>query len=207
MTEQEWQVCRQVRMLLSHIRLSASGRKVRLFACACCRLIWPHLIDERSQSAVVVAERFADGHATEEELRAACADASEVTTLYAPRESLRHAALAAAWAASAFPYLGATRTAKYTRAIGGPIPAGDRAQAELLRHIIGNPFRTDEDHRTFPNHVVQLAASLAEGGSGHFALHDALLEAGHPELADHIRDAPNTHPRGCWVLDLLLGKK
>jgi hypothetical protein len=36
-----------------------------------------------------------------------------------------------------------------------------------------------------------------------FALHDALLEAGHAELADHFR--AKDHPKGCWVLDLILG--
>ncbi len=35
---------------------------------------------------------------------------------------------------------------------------------------------------------------------------DALLEAGHPELAEHFRDAKEWHPKGCWVVDLLLGK-
>jgi hypothetical protein len=36
----------------------------------------------------------------------------------------------------------------------------------------------------------------------------ALLEAGHidPELAMHLRD-PGSHVRGCWALDLVLGKE
>jgi hypothetical protein len=43
------------------------------------------------------------------------------------------------------------------------------------------------------------------GEACHFALHDALLEAGHPELAEHFREEKD-HPKGCWVVDLIVGK-
>jgi hypothetical protein len=36
-------------------------------------------------------------------------------------------------------------------------------------------------------------------------LHDALLEAGHPELAEHFQQE-QWHPKGCFALDLILGK-
>ncbi len=35
---------------------------------------------------------------------------------------------------------------------------------------------------------------------------DALLEAGHAELAEHFQKE-SWHPKGCWVVDLVLGKK
>jgi hypothetical protein len=53
---------------------------------------------------------------------------------------------------------------------------------------------------------VQLAESLYAGQDCSFALHDALLEAGHAELAEHFREE-TSHPKGCWVVDLILGKK
>jgi len=76
----------------------------------------------------------------------------------------------------------------------------------LLRHIIGNPFRPYAAPDHWPSTVIQLADALYNGHDCTFALHDALLEAGHPELAEHFKEE-QLHPKGCWVLDLLLGKE
>jgi hypothetical protein len=39
-------------------------------------------------------------------------------------------------------------------------------------------------------------------------LADALQDAGcdHPDVLAHCRDPQATHVRGCWVVDLVLGK-
>ncbi|MCE9560795.1 MAG: hypothetical protein K8U57_01945 [Planctomycetes bacterium] len=70
-SEAEWRACAEPWKMLRFLRGKASDRKLRLFACACCRAVWYLLLDERPRHAVEVAERFADGLATESELAAA----------------------------------------------------------------------------------------------------------------------------------------
>src|SRR5262245_36509309 len=65
MTEQEWlEYFDSERML----ELLSGDRKLRLFAVGYCRRIWYLLVHQCSRETVEVAERFADGLATTEEL-------------------------------------------------------------------------------------------------------------------------------------------
>src|SRR5690349_13009218 len=81
MTEAEWLACEDPKPMLKFFQDKAGDRKLRLFAVACCRRI-EHLIplaltenQPYCREAVLVAERFADGHAIAEELQTACANA------------------------------------------------------------------------------------------------------------------------------------
>src|SRR6516162_11442846 len=71
MTESEWLASTDPKKMLEFLRGNASKRKLRLFACGFCRQFWHLLTDKRSQRAVEVAERYADGEGTDEQLRIA----------------------------------------------------------------------------------------------------------------------------------------
>ena len=73
-------------------------KALRLFSCFCARQVWHLLTDERSRHAVEVAERYAHGDATDEELAAAreAGEDARVAARVAAREDA-----GAAWAARA----------------------------------------------------------------------------------------------------------
>ncbi len=83
--------------------------------------------------------------------------------------------------------------------------------AGLVRDIFGNPFRPVAFS---PSWRSDTAVSLARGmyEARDFAampiLADALQDAGcdNADILDHCRDAKGGHVRGCWVVDLVLGK-
>jgi hypothetical protein len=86
------------------------------------------------------------------------------------------------------------------------------AQAAILRDIFGNPFREiafSPDWRTLD--AVAIARTMYE--SRDFGampiLADALQDAGcdNEDILTHCRDTNQTHVRGCWVVDLVLGKE
>ena len=84
-------------------------------------------------------------------------------------------------------------------------------QTDILRDIFGNPFRplsVNPTWRTFT--VQQLADAIYQEQAFDRLpiLADALEDAGcdNAELLTHLRQ-PGEHVRGCWALDLVLGKE
>jgi len=213
MTEEEWLACRDPDALLEFLlseaacrrRPQPSRRKFRLFACACCRRIWPFLTDDRSRHAVEMAERHADRLATREELALAFLEAKAVKPIGNPGS----AAVAAA-TPSGRPDRAATHAAL---AVDVRHWAAERAaQALLVRDLFGNPFRPVPllhpawSNRSIPERARVIYAELAFDRLS--ALADVLVEAGcmDVELVAHLR-APGPHVRGCWALDLLTDKE
>jgi hypothetical protein len=102
-----------------------------------------------------------------------------------------------------------------------PLPlagyCGKRAEAnaiicDILRDVFGNPFRKTNFNRAWrTSTAVALAEQMYE--SRDFGampiLADALQDAGCEDavILSHCRDAKATHVRGCWVVDLVLGKE
>jgi hypothetical protein len=85
-----------------------------------------------------------------------------------------------------------------------------RYQCRLLRCLFGNPFRPA---RFDPSWRTCEVVTLAEGVYADRAfdrlpiLADALEDAGCDDgnMLAHLRTDPD-HARGCWVVDLILGK-
>lgn len=83
MTEAEWLACNDEQGQLigfasRRFDKDVDGdRKLRLIACACCRLAWHWFDDERSRRAIEVAELLADGRVKHEEVAAVEAAASQ----------------------------------------------------------------------------------------------------------------------------------
>jgi hypothetical protein len=224
MTEQEWLECTDPQKMLWLVRCKASGRKLRLFACACRRCIWHLLTDEPSRQEVEVAERFADGEATRAELDAArgAANAARGAAEHAPCVSDRDP-VNAMWVAGevADAAAEAAGDAAGDAAEAAAYAAEDaawKAQCDLLRELFGNPFRPVS---LAPSWMTPAVLTLAQAAydnrllpSGQLdntslaVLADALEEAGcdNADTLAHLR-GPGPHVRGCWPVDLLLAKE
>lgn len=75
MNDARWLNCTDPIPMLDFLGENASERKLRLFAVACCRRLWPLLTDERSRTAVEVAELNADNQIKNDDLRQASNEA------------------------------------------------------------------------------------------------------------------------------------
>jgi hypothetical protein len=255
MTEAEWLACANPQKMLEHLRDRLSGRKLRLFAVACCRAIWPLIRGGQRRTAVEVAEQYADGEVTADQLtetaRAAEPDVRRLTNDYRgaysgssgrPRDDDAICAAYAAYASTtlvttADALLYVTNRADHAAAAASAHSASKlvarrhhwrvwrelyheaRAfQSRLLREMYGNPFRPVSFRAACRTPtLVQLARAACDERimpSGHLdpgllaILADALEEAGCADQAilSHLR-GPGPHVRGCWAVDLILGRE
>jgi hypothetical protein len=100
MKQHEWMTCTHVGQMRRFLKARASERKLRLFACACCRRVWHLLADEASRRAIEDAERYADGKIRAKELQAARAGALAASAPYADSAALPDLVVGAAALAS-----------------------------------------------------------------------------------------------------------
>jgi hypothetical protein len=252
MTEEQWLNGNDQTPMLEFLRGKASDRKLRLFACACCRRIGHVLSDERCRTAakaVEVAESFADGMTSAASLAAAREAAQSVFTTHFGTLWLAWGGEAAAMAAAADIRVKRTRhgcryeggglgeaAAAAAKAAAGYAADGPHAeglpkaivestyeavrtserqqQARLLHCVFGNPFRPSPSLPSATlawndGTVRRLAQAIYEDRAFDRMpiLADALEDAGctEPYILDHCRQ-PEEHVRGCWVVDLILGK-
>jgi hypothetical protein len=230
-TEAEWLACDDPVPLMDILSDCApSERKLRLFACDCCRR-FEHRMTDVDRVVVDAIEHCAEGLITHEMIYARAGvpkgtgappygfgythgsgSAVDVARV------IREAAGTSAW-------VSATRTrASTVDAVRIAEGATGRAaewkrQSAALRCIFGNSFRYVSFSREWLTDTVLVL------GNGMYAsrdfnampiLADALQEVPSAkregfagcdtaEVLDHCR-APGPHCRGCWVVDLVLGK-
>ena len=233
MTEQEWLACTDPQKMLEFLRGKASDRKLRLFACACCRRVWNLVTDKYSRKALTIAERYADGEVSQEKLAFAWGDARRATQV-SHRGERETADSTAMWAVSLAceaeigRVLGAASIAAMCEAYpfdSAPLPEAQReqvcllrdvAQREqvcLLRDVVGNPFRPvplDPAWLAWNDGAVRKMAQTIYEERAYDRLPllaDALEDPGctNADILAHCRQ-PGPHVRGCWVVDVLLEK-
>lgn len=207
MTEADWLGCTDPELMLDYLRGRTSDRKLRLFACACCRRIG-HLWDGRARNTVEVAELFADGVADQKKLDAArqTIGGTSLGTRAVTGGAARNTTEAEAWLAARNTARNAAWVAAHHSSASGIWERERQLQAGLLRDIIGNPFRPAAPVTLTSIRPVALAHDVYEGKSNHELLRQALGEAGYKELAEHFGDN-RVHPKGCWALDAILNKR
>ena len=224
MDSESWEQSRNIQKMIRAIDPQEYDRKLRLFAVACCRRIWDQINDVSAKRLVELTEQFADDTVGREMLAAAWSEAP----FYPSAESAVKQAAAvgcASWQASADCFRRAAYEAEEATAdaINEPDSPDVRfkkferrgreraAQLRLLRDIVGNPFRPVAFAPAWRTDTAVLLARQMYDARDFGAmpiLADALQDAGcdSDAILNHCRDTAQVHVRGCWAVDLVLGK-
>lgn len=229
MTEAEWITSEDAKQLHRCLvdqfrakRRKAGRRKLRLFGCASCRLMWGDLTDPRSRAAVEYTEHLADGTGDREriaEIREGARQAANALDFPVRGREVEHAAALAVFVLTAQHRsdYGECAHQAMRMSVGEADPARYRAWrsqigalAHLLRDIFGNPFRPAALGRAWlTSDVLSLARQMYESRdfSAMPILANALQEAGcdNDDILSHCRRS-GLHVRGCWGVDMVLGK-
>jgi hypothetical protein len=228
MTEVTWKRSQDRREMLQFVHGRISERKFRLFAVACCRRQWELFPPVPHRQAIKAAEQFADGIGTHEELLELAEPLIDIQsdyTRYSPRTEQWQLACAAEevtgrsgvptcdsarFVAEAVSAAFSMRRGDYRPEFDPPDPE-QLPQVALLRDIVGNPFLPTEVAQDWlTSTVVALARQMyrSRDFSAMPILADALQDADcdNDVILDHCR-GPGPHVRGCWVVDLILGKE
>lgn len=225
MTEAEWLKC--VDPIEMDIHLTDLGqlgdRKLRLFGCACVRDVWDDLPGDVLRKAILTCERFVEGLATAAELKTA-RDLADATYQGIGDIIADHSAMAITALCNPSPYFpmgegsqggiaAVAAEAKSNRRtpFHVALKRARKLHCQLFRDIFGNPFRpvaVDPAWRT--STVLALAQGIYDERAFDRMpiLADALQDAGcdSKDILTHCR-GPGPHVRGCWIIDLVLGKE
>jgi hypothetical protein len=215
-------------VLVRYARTRTTARAKRLLAVAACRLVQKHLRREDVRRDLDRAERDATGDAPSDPDALSPATAAVLRTHRQYGDDVPPpvaAARAVAAVCAANVTAGLLSSFEWVLRAGRDDPALPAALCELVREIVGNPFRPwrvlppwlspggrvapDGATVAVPESALALARLADERGD--FALlpvlADELEAAGwaDTDLLAHLRHEPN-HVRGCWALDVVLGR-
>jgi hypothetical protein len=203
MTESEWMNCVTPDYMLSILRGKAHPRKFRMCIRACWNEIKKLLSDKSLRDAIEAYDNFAELGVGKDPLHLnmfsswgrnvetmAVSVANTTTTLYA--SGMVQASLGNSVAFS------------HARTLFSEFENDHKTLlANLIRDIF-NPFFFNFTSETVPKHIITLAEAAYVNERDFFALHNALSEAGFPELSLHFQN--EKHYKGCWALDEILKK-
>jgi hypothetical protein len=222
MTEQEWLECDRPHLILKHIRRRTSDRKLRLYVCNWYRLFFANL-DEVCITVVETTERFADGLASRKEFLEARRKLYRTIPPVSPNaDSGFHDQVARdlldtmllkhlpGWEQQQAVGTSHTCSSAELSRISLHQKHLANCQLNMLHCIFGNPFRPvvlNPDWLTTT--VKTLAATFYDERQFDKMpfLGDALEDAGcnNQVILKHCR-VGGEHVRGCFVLDLVLGR-
>jgi hypothetical protein len=221
MTEAEWLACESPVRMLQYLADLPRPRQLRLFACAACRMVWSQLADEGLRVPIEMGERLAEERVPDHVLGAA------INRYFQARRSPQTNAATHFYAAMQGVMSPGLRMSDVLHLLGKlwffsdePGDPINRRLRQAVLDVFGNPFRTvqfDPTWLTWQGGTAWRIATAAyedrtmpagELDSGRVrVLSDALEDAGcdNAELLGHLR-SPGPHWRGCWVVDLVLGR-
>jgi hypothetical protein len=206
--------------MLEFVRGKTSERKLRLFSCACARRFWLLLPDAHTRAVVRVSERYADGLRSRKELDSVAEGASVgafwlYTRARQPQSSPDsraeiEATRIAQSTADPDAWSSAEGVLKY---LAGSQHLSARATdaVQYVFDIFGDPFRKEwaPVFQWRDDTILELAQTVYQRRTYRSLplLADALEDAGctDAKLLGHLR-SPGPHVRGCWAVDLVLGK-
>ena len=221
MTEAEWNTSTDPEAMYQIVENGAfktgygvspkTTRRRVFFGAACCRLVWPWIeVDPRCVQMIDFIENQFDTELSKDERERLkfnvhmAAEEPEADT-----SDLQY--IAANLVSNCEIPFNAIRYLLLRFKMWGDVSTRAAQISDIMRCIIGNPFRPVT---LLPEWRTSTVLALAEGIYAERAfdrlpiLADALEEAGcdHADMLNHCR-GPGAHVRGCWVVDLVLGKE
>jgi hypothetical protein len=220
MTERDWLASNNPVRLLEHALPRSSHRKLRLFAAACARSVLPVLHDEeaaRTTRAIELVEQITEDGTGADQLRQLANEFfggpagtyagtgwPSIPSIALARSAVaRHVRWTARRIIESGYAAGRSRVARRQLSLGW---------SHLLRDLFGPSFSCPitADPRWLTSDALGLARGIYDERAFDRMpiLADALLDAGcdQEELLTHCRSA-GPHVRGCWAIDLILGKE